>query len=97
MSKQKEIREEAIKITKDQLFREGIRDEQRLAVAAILIVDGIFSRQSESGVVIKVDREFPKKKTIENHLSSWANWYEGQQDMIEAGYVAVEPLMEKPK
>ena len=53
MSKQTDIREDAIIITKDQLWREGIRDEQRLAIGAALIVDGIFSRQHSQGVVIK--------------------------------------------
>ena len=55
MTKQEEIREEAIIITKDQLWREGIRDKQRLAVGAIQIVDGIFSRLHFKGVVIKVE------------------------------------------
>lgn len=55
--KREEIREDAIVITKNQLYSEGIRDEQRLAVRAIQIVDQIFGRLSEKGVVIKVDRE----------------------------------------
>jgi len=36
-----EFREEAIIVTKNQLWEEGIRDEQRLAVRAIQIVDQI--------------------------------------------------------
>lgn len=56
MTKQQEIREDAIIITKDQLWAEGIRDEQRLAVRAIQIVDQIFNRLNEKGVVIKVER-----------------------------------------
>ncbi len=59
------------------------------------LADELLPYLHSQGVVIKVDRELLKKKTIENHLSSWANWYEGQQDMLKAGYVAVAPLVEK--
>jgi len=105
MTKQEEIREDAIVITKDQLWREGIRDEQRLVVGATLIVDGVFSRLHSQGVVIKVDRELPKTES-EKCLPPFSVFYRGilleqekkaQQDMLKASYVAVEPLIEGEK
>jgi len=98
MAKQEEIREDAIIITKDQLWREGIRDEQRLAIGATLIVDGIFHRLNEKGVVIKVERELPTRPwDYFGDKLERAEYEHTQEQMLKAGYVAVEPLIKEVK
>ena len=96
MTRQAELREDAIIITKDQLWREGIRDEQRLAVGAIQIVDGIFHRLDSKGVVIKVERELPKVRytvKVYDNTDSRNIGYAFRKAYEQAGYVATEPLV----
>jgi len=96
VSKQEEIREDAIIITKDQLWAEGIRNEQRLAVRAIQIVDGILHRLKDKGCVLKVDRELPVHDYLHWHRGEWCFTPKMFAKFIDdkAGYVAVEPLIE---
>ena len=48
---------------------------------------------SGAGVAIKVDRELPKPRYPYSEIDAYI--LEGQQDMLEAGYVAVEPLIKE--
>lgn len=53
------------------------------------------------GVVIKVDRELPenryKKLTDLGDAPWWIGYENGQDDMVEAGYTAVESLIKEVK
>ena len=74
-----EIVEWAVEVGKD---RRAIKD--------------IFEYLHSQGVVIKVDRELPiwELGSISNEVE-YAIYKAAQQDMLKAGYVAVEPLVEK--
>lgn len=48
----------------------------------------------QKGCVLKVDREVPKPRYPNTELDAYC--WEAQTDMVEAGYVAVEPLIETP-
>ena len=90
MTKQQEIRKDAIIITKNQLRVEGMLDEQRLAVTAIQIVAQIFSSLDSEGVVIRVNKELP--------FTDWGlEKRKGFLAAIDDGYRAVEPLIKDDK
>ena len=56
----------------------------------------LMKRLDELGVVIKVERELPEKPDgYDDYYLTWQKYDEGQESMLEAGYVAVEPLIEE--
>ena len=99
MTKQEEIREGVI-----TNIAKACPD--MLNVDIVALTDKILKDEDSQGVVIKVDRELPyshyvdgifnsKKKSEIKQNTGLNNIYEkAQQDMLEAGYVAVEPLVE---
>ena len=57
-------------------------------------VDRILKAEADLGVVIKSDRELPKRDCYACYPSAVDL---AQKDMLKAGYVAVEPLIEEVK
>ena len=56
--------------------------------------DLLIAHLNSQGVVIKADRELPKlNETYKDFGGNDSIWEEAQQDMLKAGYVAVEPLI----
>ena len=53
----------------------------------------ILSYLSKSSVMLKVDRELPSFRLAVN--KSYNDYMLGQEDMLKAGYVAVEPLIKE--
>ena len=99
MSKQEEIREGAIvSLMKYKGFDRGPCE---------YIVDHLAKYYDSQGVVIKVERELPENPIPIPNLKgsvglpqqlaavSFQTYRESQQDMLEAGYTAVEPLLEE--
>ena len=89
MTRQEIIREELeVKINRFDTFGEeysygGFADE-------------ILSYLDSQGVVIKVDRELPfysYRRQDEEYLPRQLGYKDAQQDMLMAGYEAVEPLI----
>ncbi len=82
-------------MTKQEEIREGILNWLLCSTnlsqcKASSGADSILRKLHSQGVVIKVDRELPK---VCNKLNPIARADE-QQDMLKAGYIAVEPLVE---
>ena len=86
-------------------IREGVREYIHQAQGFIEgccpvddITDKILSYLHSQGVVIKVDRELPQITPAEYPVVPEAIVAQRtQQDMLEAGYVAVEPIIEEDK
>ena len=82
MTKQEEIREGAIISLMDYKgFHKGPTE---------YIIDYVFKYLHSRGVVIKVKRELPELSWRQKNLEDGV---EVQQDMLKAGYIAVEPLI----
>ena len=52
----------------------------------------IFASLHSQGVVIQIERELPEPRYPNSEMDAYI--WEGQQDMLKAGYTAVEPLIE---
>ncbi|KKN06253.1 hypothetical protein LCGC14_1079140 [marine sediment metagenome] len=86
-------------MTKQEKIREGITERIKLHYGSIqhinntvledLVADFILERLHSQGVVIKVKRRLPDHGVLQT-----GNYRAGQHSMLEAGYVAVEPLIE---
>lgn len=98
MTKQKEIREGMEGVIKEWIIsnypigRETFFD----------LVKRIQEFEDSQGVVVKVDRELPENKWPLGYYHTFAHLelahdavLEAQQDMLKAGYVAVEPLVKE--
>ena len=55
----------------------------------------LMKRLDELGVVIKVDRELPEMPSNYDSEDNNYLYSQAQEDMLKAGYVAVEPLIKK--
>ena len=100
MTKQEEVRDGVItniaKACPDMLNADIVK-----------LADKILKDEGSQGLVIKVERELPhslyvnlmfgakKKSVICENMELNTIYEEGQRDMLKAGYVAVEPLIEK--
>ena len=83
-------------MTKQQEIQEGLEELMRSAVGsswAGLETDNILNYLHSKGVVIKVDRELPLSPMPPTPGDALI--YRTQKDMLKAGYVAVEELIEK--
>ena len=62
------------------------------------VVDGILTYLHARGVVLKVERELPPTYFANRKKMPWITDHDveicAQQDMIKAGFTAVEPLIE---
>ena len=91
MDKREEIRE-GLEIEIDYIL--GLTPpkdrETRLALVKSFVI-GIQRFEDSQGVVIKVDRELPE---LGNHRGHNMCVEDAQTDILKAGYVAVEPLIE---
>ena len=86
---------------------DGTCNDETPCAASLVTARTIREIYHSQGVVIKVDRELPKNRmgegggaTLDVIISpsvcrSWCD--QTQQDMLEAGYTAVEPLIEFDK
>ncbi len=83
MSKQEEIREGLI-----ELARLAILNQDPPSRLAKEIIEYLHSE----GCVLKVERELPSYRNAVN--KSYNDYMLGREDMLKAGYVAVEPLIE---
>ena len=99
MTKQEEIREVIDAHTDDVCLYQDSPCEFRGSYGYCISTDDAYKclmkRLSEIGVVIKVDRELPEScHTVKGEHAH--GYYEyGQEDMLKAGYVAVEPLIKQ--
>jgi len=76
-----------------ELFEQsGIKEPGKLADAVLWV-------ENEDGVVIKVDRELPRYVGSDSMIDRLTKLIaeEVQQDMLDDGYVAVEPLWDYEK
>ena len=89
MTKQEEIREGIDDLLKD-VFRCFKRGEW---IDTATVTRKIQEFESSKGVVIKVDRYFPKKEAGQDNIQYCAGWYDCFHKAMEAGYVATEPLV----
>jgi len=88
-------------MTKQEEIREGIAIILESAGASKKWTLNILEFLRSQGVVIKVDRELPDK----NANNTWYDddlgeagkigWELGVEDMLKAGYVAIEPLIKE--
>lgn len=88
--KQEEIREEAEVLFRACLMEKGMDASisDSLSKALMILLNGL-------GVVIKIDRELPPIPDKVTDGFHRARWLQAQQDMLGAGYVAVEPLIKE--
>jgi len=90
-------------MTRQEEIREGVRDALRqyhnLEMSKLpddttdylcVMQETLINRLDSQGVVKQVDRELPECDPLD------INRIEGIEDMLKAGYVAVERLIEKP-
>jgi len=96
MTKQEEIREMVItNIAK--------ACPKLLGKDIVTLADKIIRDEASQGVVIKVDKKLPELKDYSHHLFSDTNeavffgQYSMRADFVDAGYVAVEPLIKEEK
>lgn len=81
-------------MTREEI-REGIDDILWELAAGEITTLKAKQRLGDLGVVLKVCRELPESEhTVKGeHVHGYYEY--GQEDMLEAGYVAVEPLVEE--
>ena len=97
MTKQEEIKGEIYRILYDVACspypeRGGLLENRASQILAYL---------HSQGVVIKVERELPPRYFANRKKMPWVSDYDveknTQEEMLKAGYVAVEPLIEESK
>lgn len=100
MTKQEEIREGIGKIVSDTVKLHSIRAGNQ----AVFVYTGdkplqdlILEYLHSQGVVIKVDKEFPESLTVYGYGEEKYLRMVSPQELKEAGYVAVEPLIKEVK
>ena len=85
-------------MTKQEEIREGMENVIRGYEGAErwsgVITDGLLGYLHSQGVVIKVDRELPDMPCY-SHTREKTAYSRSQEDMLNAGYVAVEPLIKE--
>ena len=86
MTKQEEIEEWAFAFLRPIC----VSDEDCLTY-----IHDFFSGLSERGVVIKVDRELPESQHTTKGDHEHGYYEYGQEDMLQAGYMATAPLIEE--
>lgn len=88
-------------MTKREKIREGIARRLPTPAPDWVLADILIEYLHSQGVVIKVESELPKQDiyvspafgaTVEQE-SKMGGYDEAQQNMLKAGYVAVEPLI----
>ncbi len=92
MTKQEEIREGIFRIILDNCWTSE-SEEASIFGAALRIVDYLHSQ----GVMLKRESELPDNVCENDDGRDLTTGYKlAQEDMLEAGYVAVKPLIEEP-
>ena len=81
-------------MSKQEEIREGIDRTLFALEAGEISVFEAKQKLSDLGCVLKVDRELPSIMTLFGGLKHAGTY---QREMLEAGYVAVEPLIEVEK
>lgn len=95
-----EARREEIRGGMERILREELEREMGHSFAGLgaIACHRIVKKQQEfedsQGVVIKVDRELPESQHTVKGEHEHGYYEYGQEDMLEAGYVAVEPLID---
>ena len=99
MTRQEKIREGIIKSLNE--FRQELQKPSALINVDTLVMlqgafaDKIMADESKQGVVKKVDRELPEIPPCQAGHSRQEAYKDAQQDMLDNGYVAVEPLIKE--
>ena len=88
-------------MTKQEEIREGVYKQIRSDVVGhsrtSYLAEGIINYLHSQGVVIKVDRELPDNEVWHKVEREFEAYCAGRNDMLKAGYVAVEPLIKEEK
>ena len=86
MTKQKEIREGIAGFVSKAYWYEGKKN------IVVSVTGELIAYLHSSGCVLKVERWLPENK--HNNLPDIIGYHDAQQDMLKAGYTAVELLLE---